>query len=612
LGREFSISSCLRLSFRHSDAPRVHKVLSHLRPVVDRSTNFNVSNMSTKVKDSFLDLERHRQLLEANIQKLRTSLEHWQTWEAEYEGLKEEIANLGPAPKAEQLIAVGKEYDGTLVTKSEVEDILGVGQQRTAQQVINVIDRRIDYVSKNVVTLWKQLDAMENKLAAASVISNPDIRDEESGLPITEIIEELDEEGNVISSRVESQGSSRAQLAEVLQKAGIKDISDLQQKVALASSEGGREAGVTSEPASPDPSPAADAPRQALEPKSAETEMAEPEPAETGETAALEETPALIRVTHQEEQESEDSYVVPEDESPEDAAIRREMLDYSMSEIGPIVAELNLEEEGDSAYEDEDYDYDDEDTSDLDDEDEFGRSKSSVINDELKERMRELQERLKSSEPGDRAMMNLGPGNADAIVDEKAKEEEQVKDDSPTNGILNANPPPVAKGAKSVRFAEDLDVSTAPVPTPAPAVKVAPAPSPLGDIVERSAPKQQSASAPTPAKKVSRFKSSRTSASTVEFPPEKDPAEDRKIIADTIVEKPVISAAPLEPDEFDQGLLQQEVTMEFHRMRNLAIRKQGGFLKDPSAPDEETGIIPNIEEEPGKKVSRFKAARMKI
>jgi unconventional prefoldin RPB5 interactor 1 len=47
--------------------------------------------MAQKVKDSFLDLERHRQLLEENIEKLRKLLRHWQTWEAEYEGLKEEI-----------------------------------------------------------------------------------------------------------------------------------------------------------------------------------------------------------------------------------------------------------------------------------------------------------------------------------------------------------------------------------------------------------------------------------------------------------------------------------------------------------------------------------------
>ena len=45
-------------------------------------------------KDSFVDLERQRRRLEDNIQQLRKSLQHWQLWEAEYEGLKEEIVSL--------------------------------------------------------------------------------------------------------------------------------------------------------------------------------------------------------------------------------------------------------------------------------------------------------------------------------------------------------------------------------------------------------------------------------------------------------------------------------------------------------------------------------------
>lgn len=37
-------------------------------------------------------LESRRLQLEENIAKLRRSLQHWRTWDAEYEGLKEEIA----------------------------------------------------------------------------------------------------------------------------------------------------------------------------------------------------------------------------------------------------------------------------------------------------------------------------------------------------------------------------------------------------------------------------------------------------------------------------------------------------------------------------------------
>ena len=37
--------------------------------------------------------EKKRKDLEDNVTKLRESLRHWQTWEAEYEGLKEELVS---------------------------------------------------------------------------------------------------------------------------------------------------------------------------------------------------------------------------------------------------------------------------------------------------------------------------------------------------------------------------------------------------------------------------------------------------------------------------------------------------------------------------------------
>ena len=58
-------------------------------------------------KHSFVDLERQRRHLEDNVQQLRKSLQHWQLWEAEYEGLKEEIVSLNEdqsAITAKQLV----------------------------------------------------------------------------------------------------------------------------------------------------------------------------------------------------------------------------------------------------------------------------------------------------------------------------------------------------------------------------------------------------------------------------------------------------------------------------------------------------------------------------
>ena len=60
----------------------------------------------TEVKDSVVDLERHRLQLEENVFKLRKSLQHWQTWEADYEGMKEEIGSLDDQYSVTELVAL--------------------------------------------------------------------------------------------------------------------------------------------------------------------------------------------------------------------------------------------------------------------------------------------------------------------------------------------------------------------------------------------------------------------------------------------------------------------------------------------------------------------------
>ncbi len=52
-------------------------------------------------------------------------------------------------------------------------------------------------VQQNIRTLSSLLNTAQEKHAAAQVLTKPEVRNEE-GLPLTEIHEELDEEGNVI------------------------------------------------------------------------------------------------------------------------------------------------------------------------------------------------------------------------------------------------------------------------------------------------------------------------------------------------------------------------------------------------------------------------------
>jgi unconventional prefoldin RPB5 interactor 1 len=593
--------------------------------------------MAQNVRDSFLDLEKHRQLLEENIEKLRKSLRHWQLWEAEYEGLKEEILAADPTPNRKQLVALAHEYEGELVSRKEVDEILGTGT-RDASQVVNILDRRIDYVEQNVRTVQKQIEAAENKLAAATIISTPEVRNED-GLPLTEIMEELDEDGNVISSHTTTPGSAKPQLLEVLKKAGV----DVPQT---------SESESTSHPASKPASDKIDKNSAANESekrnasqgtanstkkgvKFSEDTKSGPEITTSNTAKRLE---GIMKQAKQSEAKPTEAPVIPTDEPADDAALRREMLQYGLDEVGSVVAELNLEEGSD--WSDEDYEDDD---SNTDDEDEFGRSKGRMVDEDLRQRMIELEERL-----GVRMMENIGNKASDYDVvqegigrvtitggpDISSKQEPQKASDADKNT------------KKSVRFSEDIDVSPPPQPATNSQSRVTELPlsAPISDIVERTAPGESNG--PAPKKKVSRFKAEKAatvppangplalpngspSGPSLSLQPAKpsqpkpfsqpiafSPAHEERRIAPTgpegqtlapaIVERDVPLDSVQEPDDLEPHLVHQEVATEYHKMRNKMIQRQGGFAKE-----DESEIVPFTEEEGGpKKMSRFKAARL--
>jgi unconventional prefoldin RPB5 interactor 1 len=582
--------------------------------------------MAQTVKDSFLDLERHRRLLEENIEKLRKSLRHWQTWEAEYEGLKEEILGKQPPPNQEQLIELAQNYEGELVNQKEVNDILGT-PPRTPAQIVNLLDRRIDYVEQNALLLQKQIEAAENKLASATIISTPDVRNEE-GLPLTEIVEELDEEGNVTSSRLSTHGSAKPQLLEVLQKAGIQNLAESDGSSEPRDTQTLSDSGLESSQTDVEPA------KKGVKFSSDTKDGPQPEKSRTAKRVE-----EIMNMAKQQNTRPSEPPVIPTDESPEDAALRREMLQYGMSEVGAVVAELDFEEGSD--WSDGDHDEEEEDESSS--EDEYGRSTGRAVDDELRRQMMELEERL-----GLRMMENVGQkandydivkegiGRVSINKGEDTAEKPAVKNSS----LVDNSDRPATEAKKSVRFSEEIDVSPAPkLPSNLPTKKTAP----ISDIVERSNPTP--ADIPKP-KKTSRFKlgeaggntfgnnttnrtspSNPTSALSLQPATPSTPkpfsgpiqyqAPDRtrvtptgpegKTLASTIVEREIpldTSAAP--PDELDPNLLHQEVATEYHKVRNRMIQREGGFLKE-----EENEVIPRTEEEGGpKKMSKFKAARL--
>lgn len=60
------------------------------------------------MSESVIDLKSHWSQSRENISKFQKSLRHWQTWEAEYEGLREDISELGDEPTRAQLVRRGR------------------------------------------------------------------------------------------------------------------------------------------------------------------------------------------------------------------------------------------------------------------------------------------------------------------------------------------------------------------------------------------------------------------------------------------------------------------------------------------------------------------------
>ena len=60
-------------------------------------------------------LEQKRQQLESSVEKLRARLKHWQTWEAEYEFLKEEVSSSTDKSSDEDLFKIATSYEGDLI-----------------------------------------------------------------------------------------------------------------------------------------------------------------------------------------------------------------------------------------------------------------------------------------------------------------------------------------------------------------------------------------------------------------------------------------------------------------------------------------------------------------
>ena len=320
--------------------------------------------------------------------------------------------------------------------------------------------------------------------------------------------------------------------------------------------------------------------------------------------------------------------VIPEDESPEDARLRREMLQYSLNEIGSVVAELELDETYSDDEDDDEIDFDDAaslNSEMSEDEDEHGRSIRKGVGSTYRQQMLELEEKLMA-----RMLENVGPepdeNNPDIDPEDLRKLVIRRDDEMPSAKAPESivSPPSKAKDSgakKGVRFADALDYSDAPTVETrergADVAKSKTAPI-IDDVLERRAPAVHSeGKEQTKPGRVSRFKKDRsvvpppaTESADLEDQSSTMEQDNRPILSDAILERPARKTAAPTPDasEFDPEIQQRQLASEYYRMRNNMIRQQGGFKADEAELDD-----PLMEEVNGKvkKVSRFKAARLR-
>ncbi|KAL8994506.1 MAG: hypothetical protein Q9169_005535 [Polycauliona sp. 2 TL-2023] len=319
-------------------------------------------------------------------------------------------------------------------------------------------------------------------------------------------------------------------------------------------------------------------------------------------------------------------------DSPEDAALRREMIRYNMNEVGAVVAEMNLDD-NDRSDRSESLDSNSDDgqrRSSDEDEDRWGMSTRHVFSNDYVQQMQALEAKLNANSSGD---------NGSSTDIETLLQAEENLEIGPEGDVQKARAPIAGadQGRKAVRFAKALDIhepASSPKPGERKEPRVLAANKVHTDIVERPTPieaphgtnarrlkpkkvpqlARQGAAAPMQVSNGNQVKTpslpSFTPPATPKVMPTGPPGRTH---SPHVIERPYLDGSnaeqPSGPDEFDAALLRQELTMDHQVRRNRMIQRQGGFLANEAEEAEEEAEGPLVDEN-GKKISRFKAARL--
>jgi unconventional prefoldin RPB5 interactor 1 len=602
--------------------------------------------MAASIQAALEGIENRRTQLQESVDKLRKALTHWTTCEAEYQELADEIRKVQDASPA-QMREILHSLGSSLLDSKEVEALLGKDDRstRSANQVVDMISRRIDYVQQNSTAIEKQLDAAEKQLAGVDVLLEPGVENEE-GLPMMDIEEELDEHGNEVASSVNQTGKAAAEVVEILRKAGLQRAQLANQQPSTQAQDAPRNTATSPTLSAaplmdPDESATRAQPHVTRSPDGAEDAESsiksvsfarDTKPEASTKRSAVEQdgyndgladmnftSGTKVIELDQDDNEIASYPIIPQGESSEDAELRRQMLQYGLSEVGQIVAELDLDHPT-AKFSDND-ESDDETEGDDEEEDEYGRSTKSVVTDDYRQQMLDLEKKLNA-----RMMENVGPQSSNSSLAEHVDEIRtlRIRQDEQFDEFLRteeSEPVMEEPKKKGVRFADALDVSEAPQPVQLPTadaeIQTRP-PATISDtIIERPVFKSDATSAPFRPTKVSRFKSGRVGP-TEPLHTLPTPIVPRALsiptgpagrtLSNTVVEHNSSTTEPSAPDEFDPVVLNREVQAEYHKARNRFIQQQGGFR---ATQEDENNPVVEDKDGKSKKVSRFMAARLK-
>ena len=444
-----------------------------------------------------------------------------------------------------------------------------------------------------------------------------------------EILEELDDNDNVLSSKLSTPGEAAAHLSSLLGKDGLAEPREEEGQNSLsitperAGGASTKKSGVLDQLESPEqPSVDGDfpAPRDFPEDKvhdlSARLTTSSQE-----QPSANEDATALPRREISVLQTPSTQPMPPDEESAEEAQLRREMLEYSTNEVGAIVAEMDLEEDvaTDTSDREGEEDIDEETDSEDEDEDEEGSGaiRGKLISDDYRRQMLELERKLNA-----RALVNIGPKEREAgpAIDGAEARRSHPRDEPESAPAEKSAERKPKKAGKGVRFASELDIQEAPMPGSAVGGVDASNDPVSAAVIERRPPassdSQKSgaglAANVTPPNSGALPIRSNRKLPTTDFRPAKQQQQpdavstklDGKTHGDVLerASRPPTQEVP-EPDELDPSLIRREVAMGYQRQRNRMIERNGGFMNDL---DEDEIPV----DETGRKMSRFKAARL--